>query len=76
MVREKNIYPNVDLPTAWIYYQMGIPIPLYTPIFAVSRMSGWSANVIEQLADNRLIRPSSIYDGPAIRSYVPIDRRE
>lgn len=75
MVREKNIYPNVDLPSAWIYYQMGIPIPLYTPIFAVARMSGWTAHIIEQLDDNRLIRPGSIYDGPEIQPYVPLTKR-
>ncbi|MBI4126775.1 MAG: citrate synthase [Deltaproteobacteria bacterium] len=75
MVREKNIYPNVDLPSAWIYYQMGIPIPLYTPIFAVARMSGWTAHVIEQLDHNRLIRPSSIYEGPALQPYVPLAER-
>lgn len=75
MIREKKIYPNVDLITAWIYYQMGIPIPLYTPIFAIARMSGWSAHVIEQLDDNRLIRPSSIYEGPEMLTYVPMEKR-
>ncbi|PIR24915.1 MAG: citrate synthase [Deltaproteobacteria bacterium CG_4_10_14_0_2_um_filter_43_8] len=69
MVREKGIHPNVDFPSAWIYYQMGIPIPLYTPIFAVARMSGWCAHIIEQHDANRLLRPSCIYEGPEYKSY-------
>ena len=70
MVREKGIYPNVDFPSAWIYYQMGIPIPLYTPIFAVARMSGWCAHIIEQHDNNRILRPSCIYEGPEYKNYA------
>ena len=63
MRREKGLYPNVDFFSASTYYMMGIPLDLYTPIFAVSRISGWTAHVLEQFADNRLIRPLSVYVG-------------
>jgi citrate synthase len=75
MVQEKGIYPNVDFPTSYIYYMMGLPIPLYTPLFAASRVAGWSAHVIEQLDNNRLIRPKSIYEGPKHREFVPLEQR-
>lgn len=67
MKREKNMFPNVDLPCAIVYYMLGISIPLYTPIFVCSRISGWAAHVIEQLSDNRLIRPTSVYTGQPLR---------
>ena len=57
MLREKNLYPNVDFYSATVYYSLGIPTDLFTPLFAISRTSGWTAHVLEQLADNRLIRP-------------------
>lgn len=72
---EKGLFPNVDFPAAYAYYSLGIPIPLYTPIFAVSRITGWCAHIIEQLDNNRLIRPKAIYEGESLREYVPIDRR-
>ncbi len=75
MKDEKNIYPNVDFPAAYAYYLLGIPIELYTPIFVMARVSGWSAHAIEQLDNNRLIRPSCIYEGPADLTYVPIEER-
>ena len=75
MLREKNLYPNVDFPAAALYYMMGIPIPLYTPIFAAARIVGWSAHVIEQHDNNRLIRPRSDYSGPRDLPFVPLDRR-
>lgn len=75
MLREKNIFPNVDFPTAYIYYMMGLPIPLYTPLFAASRVAGWSAHVIEQLDNNRLIRPKSEYQGPKHREFIPVENR-
>ncbi len=75
MLREKNIFPNVDFPTSYIYYMMGLPIPLYTPIFAASRVAGWAAHVIEQLDNNRLIRPKSLYEGPGHRPFKPIEQR-
>lgn len=75
MLEHKHLHCNVDFYSATCYYAMGIPIDLFTPVFAVSRISGWSAHVLEQLADNRLIRPRAEYVGPADRTYVPIDKR-
>ncbi|MDH4379131.1 MAG: citrate/2-methylcitrate synthase [Vampirovibrionales bacterium] len=75
MLREKNIHPNVDFPTAYIYYVMGLPIPIYTPMFAIARIAGWSAHVIEQLDHNKLIRPSVLYTGPQHVAYVPMVQR-
>jgi citrate synthase len=75
MLREKNLHPNVDFPAAVVYYLMGIPIPLYTPIFAAARIVGWAAHVIEQHDDNRLIRPRSDYAGPRDLPFVPLDQR-
>ena len=72
---EKGLYPNVDFYAASVYYSMGIPVDLFTPIFAASRVAGWTAHVREQYADNRLIRPESEYVGPPHRSYVPLDQR-
>jgi len=75
MLEEKGLYANVDFYSASAYYVMGIPIDLYTPIFAASRISGWSAHVLEQLGNNRLIRPRSDYVGPRDKRVVPIDQR-
>src|SRR5258705_947777 len=75
MRREKGLYCNVDFYSASMYYVMGIPLDLYTPIFAVSRMSGWCAHVLEQHADNRLIRPRADYIGTMNRTWVPPARR-
>ena len=72
---KKGLFPNADFYSAVAYYLLGIPIPLYTPIFVLSRTSGWSAHIIEQLSDNRLIRPRAIYQGPPQRDFTPIDRR-
>lgn len=75
MVEEKGIYPNLDFPAASAYYLLGIPIELYTPIFAASRITGWSAHIIEQHNDNRLIRPGCEYIGAASRAVKPISKR-
>lgn len=75
METEKGIYPNVDFPAAYAYYCLGIPVDLYTPIFVIARVSGWSAHVLEQLANNRLIRPNCIYEGPHSAEWKPIDQR-
>ena len=75
MERQKGLHPNVDFPAAYAYYLLGIPIELYTPIFVTSRVSGWSAHVIEQLSNNRLIRPKCIYEGQERRAYTPINER-
>ncbi len=75
MKKEKGLVPNVDFYSASTYYYLGIPIDLYTPIFAVSRVAGWTAHIMEQYADNRLIRPLSDYVGPRDAHFTPIDRR-
>ena len=75
MKREKGLLPNVDAYSASTYYMMGIPLDLYTPIFAISRISGWTAHILEQYADNKLIRPRAEYIGPRGVPYVPIDER-
>ncbi|MBK27947.1 MAG: citrate synthase [Verrucomicrobiales bacterium] len=75
MVTEKNLYPNVDFYSATVYYSLGLPTDLFTPIFAIARTSGWTAHVLEQLADNRLIRPKSLYDGPDDLKYTPVEER-
>lgn len=75
MLNEKGMYPNVDFYSASAYYTMGIPIDLYTPIFALSRVSGWIAHVLEQYSNNTLIRPIAEYVGPNDLTYVPIDKR-
>ena len=70
---EKGLYPNVDFYSASTYHYLGIETGLFTPIFAMSRVVGWAAHVIEQHGDNRLIRPSSEYVGPGA-SALPADR--
>ncbi len=72
---EKHIYPNVDLYSGAAYTSMGIPADQFTPIFAISRIAGWAAHVLEQHAHNRLIRPRAEYTGPTSATYVPIDQR-
>jgi citrate synthase len=71
----KGLAPNVDFYSASTYYQMGIPVDIYTPIFAMSRVGGWIAHVLEQYEDNRLIRPRARYVGPKDRTVMPIDQR-
>ena len=75
MLTKKNLHANVDFYSATVYYSLGIPTDLFTPIFAISRTSGWTAHVLEQLADNRLIRPQSVYTGPTGLKVVPITQR-
>ena len=73
---EKKLNANVDFYSATTYYALGIPVELFTPVFAVSRISGWTAHVLEQYANNRLIRPRAEYIGPAYpQAFVPLDRR-
>ena len=72
---KKGLFPNADFYSAVAYYLLGIPIPLYTPIFVLSRTAGWSAHILEQLSDNRLIRPRAVYQGSPQREFVPIERR-
>ena len=75
MLHEKGLHANVDFYSASVYYSLDIPIDLFTPIFAIARTSGWTAHVLEQMADNRLIRPQSDYIGPEGLTVTPIDQR-
>jgi citrate synthase len=75
MLKEKNLHANVDFYSATVYYSLGIPTDLFTPIFAIARTTGWTAHVLEQLSDNRLIRPQSEYIGPVGLKVVPIEER-
>ncbi len=75
MWREKSLFANADFYHASAYHFMGIPTKLFTPIFVMSRVTGWSAHVMEQRANNRLIRPSADYVGPALRPFVPLAKR-
>ncbi len=71
----KGIYPNVDFYSATTYHCIGLKLDLFTPMFALSRIAGWSGHIIEQLADNRLFRPGAEYTGPHDAPYTPIDKR-
>jgi len=75
VMAQKHLYANVDFYSASTYFMMGIPTDLFTPVFAVSRVSGWTAHILEQYADNRLIRPRAEYIGEKNVPYVPIDQR-
>ena len=75
MTEQKGLAPNVDFYSASTYYQMGIPIDVYTPIFAMSRVGGWVAHVLEQYGDNRLIRPRARYTGHKTREFTPLEER-
>jgi citrate synthase len=75
VLAEKGLYPNVDFFAATAYHYLRIPTDLFTPVFSVSRMAGWTAHVIEQHADNRLIRPDSEYIGESGLSWVPLGAR-
>jgi citrate synthase len=76
MKERKGLNANVDFYSATVYYSLGLPTDLFTPIFAVARCSGWTGHVMEQLADNRLYRPLSEYTGPSLgKKFIPIDKR-
>ena len=75
MKAHKGLNPNVDFYSASVYYMTGIPLDLDTPIFACSRIAGWTAHVLEQYAHNRLIRPRADYIGPKVTGYGPLEKR-
>ncbi len=76
VTEQKKLPPNVDWPSARLYHYMGLEIHIYTPIFAMARVAGWAAHIIEQLDNNRLMRPRARYIGPPSRTVVPIDQRK
>ena len=73
--KAKKLSINVDFYSASLLYYLGVPVDLFTPMFACARMAGWSAHILEQLADNRLIRPLALYVGPRDSTFVPLDQR-
>jgi citrate synthase len=75
MEQEKHLLPNLDWPAGRLYHAMGLDVPLYTPIFVLSRVAGWSAHIMEQMENNRLIRPRARYTGPALREVPEIAKR-
>jgi 2-methylcitrate synthase len=75
MLEQKKIHPNLDFPSGPAYYMMGFDIDMFTPFFVMARITGWTAHIMEQLANNRLIRPLSKYTGPGERRVVPLKQR-
>jgi citrate synthase len=72
---QKQLHPNVDYPCGLVYYFLGFPPDIFTPLFVMARVAGWCAHIIEQHQNNRLIRPRSRYVGPPPRPYVPLPER-
>ena len=76
MWREKKLFPNLDFYSASAYHFLGVPTAMFTPIFVLSRVTGWTAHIFEQRGNNRLIRPGAEYIGPDSREFVPVEQRK